>query len=187
MEASLMTRISAALVVALLFVCSVAEATQVEYRTPRQLGDESSLVVQGTVQSTRAYWNATHTKILTEARIDVASAHKGADPGVVSVLQLGGVIDNVRMSVAGALSWRVGEEVLLFLEPMRDGSHRVSGFSQGKFRVERDVETGNPFVHAPTMDGVELLGAPSADGSIPQATITRMTVDKFINQALGRR
>ncbi len=182
-----MTRISTALIVALLFGCAVAQATQVEYRTPRQLGDESSLVVEGKVESTRSYWNASHSKILTEAMVTVASTHKGSDLGAVRVVQLGGVVDNVRMSVAGALSWRVGEEVVLFLEPMRDGSHRVAGFSQGKFRIERDAETGRAFVRAPSMDGVGLVGAPSADGSIPQATTERMTVDNFINQALGRR
>ena len=112
------------------------------------------------------------------------ATHKGAARSTVRVVQLGGVVGNVRQTVAGALSWQPGEEVVLFLEAMPDGGHRVSGFSQGKFRVERDPDTGRAFVQSPPLDGVELVGAP--DGALPAGDMEKTTVDRFIRQALGR-
>jgi hypothetical protein len=77
---------------------------------------------------------------------------------MVRVIQFGGVLDDIRMTVAGALDWTVGEEVILFLEDSLPGRHRVSGFSQGKFSVERDPATGREFVRQAGLGEAELLG-----------------------------
>lgn len=164
---------------------ATAHATQIQYRSPRDLGREASLVVEGTVRGSRSYWNDSHTKILTETTVDVQSTYKGGETSVVRVLQLGGVVGNVRQSVAGALAWRPGEEVVLFLETLPGGDYRVGGFSQGKFTVERDPDTGRTFVSAPPSGGAEMVGAP--EGTMPQGSPQRMSVENFINQALGRR
>lgn len=180
-----MTRIVVLFAVLVSVIAGAAAATQVEYRSPRDLGREATLVVEGTVASSRSYWNASGTKILTETTISVSATHKGAPRSSVRVVQLGGVVGNVRQTVAGALSWRPGEEVVLFLEAMPGGGQRVSGFSQGKFRVERDPDTGRAFIQSPPLDGVELVGAP--DGALPRGKTEKVTVDRFISQALGRR
>ena len=80
------------------------------------MGSDATLVVQGVVSGVRSYWNQDRSKIFTETTIAVAATHKGQNQGVVRVTQLGGVVGNVRMSVAGSLGWSNGEEVLLFLE-----------------------------------------------------------------------
>jgi hypothetical protein len=160
-------------------------ATQIIYRSPKELGDESSLVVLGKVRDSRSYWNESGTKILTETLIEVSESYKGQGGALVPVIQLGGVVGNVRMNVHGALSWKRGEEVLLFLEPFRAGTYQVAGFSQGKFEIERDPVTGRPHVKHARLEGVEVLRAPSGETGAAAPPDETMPLRTFVNRALG--
>lgn len=172
---------------ALLLIAPAAEATQIILQSPQQMGQASDLVVLGKVSTVRSYWNESRTKIFTETIIDVDEAYKGQAGAAARVVQMGGVVGNVRMHVHGAIVWSAGEEVLLFLEPDGRGAHRVSGFSQGKFIVERDPASGKAFVTGPVLDGVEILGAPVRDGREVSPQPVRTPLDQFVDTALGRR
>ncbi|MFQ5511712.1 MAG: hypothetical protein ACE5EO_07685 [Candidatus Krumholzibacteriia bacterium] len=162
-------------------------ATQVLYRSPEDLGQQSSLVVQGKVTGVRSFWNDKHTKIFTETEIAVDQSYKGDRPPAIRILQLGGVVDNVKVTVAGALQWRTNEEVLLFLEPYTTGTFQVSGFSQGKFEIVRDPRTNQPYVERPSQDGVELVGGATPEALKRASRVEKMPLERFINQALGRK
>ncbi len=177
----------AILTVSTLAIVSQAHATQVIFRSPSQMGSDAALVVQGTGSGVRSYWNQTHSKIFTEATIAVSATHKGQDQGIVSVTQLGGVVGNVQMSVGGSLQWSNGEEVLLFLERYDSGSYQVFGFSQGKFEVERNLDTGEAFVRRPNVAESGIAGAPAADDVRPSSVPVRVKLDDFLDDALGRR
>jgi hypothetical protein len=181
-----MTR-TALSVLTVLFVTSIltgtAYATQLIYRSPKQMGDEAALVATGKVTGVRSYWNDKQTKIFTETTIQIDQAYKGTASQTVRIIQMGGVVGTVRMHVHGALGWRPGEEVLLFLDAYDADRYRVSGFSQGKFGVERDPVTGEAFVTRPMLDGTEVLGAPAKRGGVPGQP-ERVPLDQFINNAL---
>lgn len=164
-----------------------ASATQIVYRTPQQMGQTSSLVVQGEVTSVRSYWNDKRTKIFTETEVQVDQAYKGLNPGTVRVVQLGGTVGNVCVTVAGALHWKPGEEVLLFLEQATSDAYQVSGFSQGKFNIERDPITGEAFVKRPALEDVEILLAPQTDQQVPAPGNVNMPLKRFIDNALNLR
>lgn len=170
---------------AILLTAAWADATQIVFQTPREMGAESALVVRGTVGTVRSFWNDSQTKILTETIITIDETYKGGAGSTARILQLGGVVGTVRMHVYGAPSWTRGEEVVLFLERIDASSYRVSGLSQGKFKVERDPVTGEAFVTYPMMDGAEVAGAPSAgdEGRAPQAV--KKPLAEFIEDALG--
>jgi hypothetical protein len=164
-----------------LFVRS-AFATQVQYQSSLELAQSSEVVIRGQVQSVRSYWNDDHSRILTEINIDVVDQHKGRATGQVTVVQMGGVVDTVRMTVAGALSWKRGEDVLLFLEPSLPGRFRVAGFSQGKFKVERDPRDGVEYVRQASLGNAELVGAPKASTIGPQGAAQRPTLDGLLQE-----
>ncbi|RKZ14616.1 hypothetical protein DRQ53_11125 [bacterium] len=156
-------RCHAAFVFVLLSLIPVAAtATQVQYLPLQTLGTESPLVVRASVREVRSFWNDAHTRILTETTVRVSESYKGAPAGELRIVQMGGEIDGVRMTVAGALSWRQGEDVVLFLEDSLPGRYRVAGFSQGKFEVQRDPQTGEEMVLQAPLGGVELVDAGSA-------------------------
>jgi hypothetical protein len=176
-----------AAVICVFFIASMfappADATQVLYRTPQQLGGQSELVIRGRVESSESYWNEQHTKIFTRTRIAVDEAYKGIAPATVDIVQLGGIVGSMKVTVHGALRWRVGDEVLLFAEAYDAESYRVSGFSQGRFSVERDLKTGEAFIRTPRMEGVKLLGAPPEGEARTEAR--GVPLDEFVAQALG--
>ncbi|UCH83790.1 MAG: hypothetical protein JSW50_15290 [Candidatus Latescibacterota bacterium] len=177
-----------ALVVAVVGICLLAGgaiATQVIYKTPKQLGQTSTTVVRGTVSEINSYWNANQTKIFTETTIVVDETYKGAPFGTVRIRQLGGVVGNVRVTVHGALHWKQGEEVLVYLEPAKNGAFHIAGFSQGKFNIHRDPQTGMPYVNRPELGGTQMVGIP--DGGSRATRIERVPLDRFISQTLDQR
>jgi hypothetical protein len=166
---------------------TATDATQVRYKSVEQLGSESSDVVRGQVSSIRSYWNADRSKIFTETIITVDESYKGSESGVVRLVQLGGEVDGVRVTVHGALKWREGEEVIVFLEPYRDDAFHVSGFCQGKFGIERDTNTGEVFVKWPAQDDVQIMGAPAAAVSAAaRPGADRIPLESFLDKSLGR-
>lgn len=175
------------LCVAIAVLTTLASGTEILYLSPQELGQQSELVVRGRVLGVQSYWNDKHTKIFTRTRIGVDETYKGLARSAIDVIQLGGTVGNVKVTVHGALHWEVGEEVLLFAEPYDTGSFQVSGFSQGKLRILRDSETGLPYLHASSMEGVKLRGAPSGQERAAAPMVKRVPLEEFLNRALGRR
>ncbi len=162
-------------------------ATQIIHRTPQQMGQQSSLVIQGKVTRMRSYWNDKGTKIYTETMVQIDQTYKGTNPGMARVLQLGGTVGNVKVTVAGALHWKLGEEVVLFLEQATADAYQVSGFSQGKFNVERDPKTGQAFLTRPALEGVEVLGVLPTAEEFPTSRTMKVPLEQFIDNALNGR
>jgi hypothetical protein len=115
----------------------------------------------------------------------VDETYKGTQRTVLDLVQLGGTVGKVKVTVDGALGWQVGEEVLVFAEPYDASNYQVSGFSQGKFRITRNPVTGTACVDAPPLEGLSLRGAPSpqvpSGGRLKQSP----TLDEFVSHALG--
>lgn len=162
-----------------------AEATLVLHRTPAQLGDDSAVVVQGVVESVGSFWNQERTRILTAIDVRVDRAYKGAPSEVVRIVQLGGETDGVQMTVAGALQWDRGQEVLVFLESGQR-SYRVAGFTQGRFDLERDPVTRRVYAMRAGDDETRFVdragGAPS-----PAGRPLRVPLEELLAEALPQR
>jgi len=185
MKRATMTGFAATAVLAL--VATAVLATQVIVQSPRQLAEESALVVDGTVTGVRSYWNEDHSKILTEATVSVSGTHKGSAASTVRVVQLGGVVGNVRMTAHGALTWKRGEDVLLFLEPSVPGAFQVAGFSQGKYLIARDARTGVAYVDQVVPPDAEGTSAPATSGGNAAPEKKRIRLDEFLNQVLPKQ
>ena len=68
------------LAMSLLMLCvaaSFSEATQVLHQSPQQPGQQSSLVVRGTVTGVCSSWNDKHAKFFAETEITVDQSYKG--------------------------------------------------------------------------------------------------------------
>jgi len=165
-----------------------ALATEIIQVSPQEIAKASTLVVDGKVSGVRSYWNADHSKILTETTVDVNATHKGANASLVRVVQLGGVVGNVRQTAYGTLAWNRGEEVLLFLEPAGSavpGAYQITGFSQGKYAIERDARTGRPYVHQAMP--ADVSNAPATTSGKTSSPSQRVALDQFLGQVLGKK
>lgn len=176
------TRFAIALAITLALAPAVSATTYVRELTAKQLGERAVAVVRGEVTAVRSFWNEGRTKIFTEIDVQADETYKGQPGGTVTLLQLGGVVDNVRVTVHGALQWRRGEEVLLFLEPSSRDRYQVAGFSQGKLPIERDPVTGEAFVRRQTASGVTLVGDGEKAG--PDGRPARVPLRTFLRAAL---
>lgn len=179
--------IMAIMLACILPYAAIVGATQIEYRSPQQLAQQSALVVAGTVQSVESFWNDKHTKIITRTRIAVDETFKGTGKRTIDIIQLGGTVGTVKVTVHGALQWTPGEEVLLFVEQHDAVDYRVAGFSQGKYNIERDPVTGQKFINRPALEGVEIQGAPSERQLKKVSQLKKISLEQFVSQALERR
>ena len=112
-------------------------ATSVRQLQLDELVRGSSVIVQGTVEDVRSYLIPERGWVATDTRIRVTDTLKGSPGGYVTVTELGGVVGDTGMLVAGAAQFRRGEETIVFLRRV-DGKWRTLGLSQGKFEVRTE-------------------------------------------------
>jgi hypothetical protein len=97
-------------------------------------------VVHGSVTRLDSHWTGDHLRIVTDIELEVTEALKGSVPKRLTVVQPGGVVGDIGQTVSGLASFKLGEEVVVFLERRAGDSFLVSGMAQGKFRVERSSD-----------------------------------------------
>ncbi|MGH9429044.1 MAG: hypothetical protein ACRD2L_22400 [Terriglobia bacterium] len=130
-------------------------STTVEKFTLDDLVQKSGRIIVGKCMSRASRWNDRNTLILTTARFAVSEPLKGSNDGFVNVVTVGGTLDGITQTVSGMPVFEPEEEVLLFLEPSKNGHWQPLGMSQGKFRILRNRQTGEEeVVHS--LSGLEL-------------------------------
>ncbi|MFM2245925.1 MAG: hypothetical protein RL071_1999 [Pseudomonadota bacterium] len=151
--------ILAPLVLAPLVLAPLAGATA--YRavlTAAQLDQQSTATVRGVVVSLRpeAVGDGLIQTIVT---IDVDESYRGRVGEQVEVVAPGGELEGRRLHIAGAPTFALGEEVLVFTR-----GRTLVGFGQGAFGVEGQIAArtlGNEVEGAPiTLDLRQAFGRP---------------------------
>jgi hypothetical protein len=113
------------------------ESTVILYKNLEDLFKESTLIVKGTVTDLRYEWNPEHTLITSYITIFVKEQYKGTPPKqTVVIKQIGGELDGYFTEVIGAPKFKVGEEIVIFLEPSENDFYHVHGMFQGKYKIE---------------------------------------------------
>ena len=137
--------------------------------SPQELVAEAESVVEGEVIEAQSYWNAEHTAILTDAVLRVHDTVIGTAEPFVNLRTFGGRVGDYMVVAHGFPTFEVGERLLLFLAPEKDGVHRVAGYLQGQYRVRTDARGERLAV--PTLDlGSRYL---TKDGGTAPAPRTR--------------
>lgn len=166
---------------------SDTQATVMRYLQIEELAQLSTDVIHGQVLSTRTYWDETHTRIYTAIRVQVNESFKGAAKrgGIVTITQLGGEIDGMRLDYSGRPQFTSGEGVVLFTKTGRHQDLIVVGLKQGKLRVVgtdvlRDF-SGITLLEESGTNNAGLAGKAgrSTVASKPVRIQTRMTLDEL--------
>jgi hypothetical protein len=132
----------------LLFTCMAAaaswpaqpaQAAMVE-QTVAELAASSSDIISGAVLAKESWWNEDKTFIFTTVSIQVNELLKGtlAVPSTVEVVVPGGEVGEIGLGVEHAARFEVGEEVIVFLTLLEDGTYGVTAWEQGKYTLEDD-------------------------------------------------
>jgi hypothetical protein len=120
------------------------------------------------VVSVKSAWNPQHQRILTTVDLAVVDSWKGtAAPAThVLVVQPGGTVDDITMTIAGMTHFAPGERALVFLRGRLDRAS-VVGMAQGKRAVRREPGTGRWMVSSPDRAGADFVRATPSAGSAP--------------------
>ncbi len=97
---------------------------------------DSAVIVQGTILSSSAAWNAEHNRIYTTYQVSASRYVKGYLGEVFELQEPGGVVDNVQMTASGTPVFQPGEQVLLMLwsDALRT-RYQCIGLGQGVLRI----------------------------------------------------
>jgi hypothetical protein len=122
------------------------------------------------VGSVSAAWDDRHERILTTIDLSVVESWKGSmTPSThVKVVQPGGTVGDIQMTVFGMSVFTPGERALVFLRGTPAGAS-VVGMAQGKRMIRRDASTGRWLVHAPDRAGASFVRAPAASPAAPSS------------------
>ncbi|MCK4857145.1 MAG: hypothetical protein KAT58_04175 [candidate division Zixibacteria bacterium] len=163
-----------ALVACLLLVTVSADAASVRKMSLPELTRNSEAIVIGTVTEVSSSWATDRAQIFTSVTLNVSESLKGNKSGVITFTQIGGVVGDTRVSVAGFPKFVEGSEVLLFLANDPDGYIPTIGLGQGKFDILTDQQTGEKTV------ANDVLGLQTPSGRpLSTAETTRMTLDEM--------
>ncbi len=116
---------------------SFSRATLLRAMSLAELASSADSIVVGTVFSVNAAWDAEHRKILSTIEIDVEESWKGSsDTQRITLVQPGGGVGDIEMTVQGMPTFSTRERSLLFLQGRQ--RFQVVGMGQGKRALEWD-------------------------------------------------
>ena len=164
-----------------LFAIPATRATTLAHLDTRTLTRSSPQIVIGRVVVARAHWNEAHTRIVTDVDVAVSETLKGVPAERVTLTQLGGEVDGVKVSVAGCAAFRPGEEALLFVWRDARGHAQLTGLAQGKFEIERDPRTGVRMVQRRT-PGFEVGDVRTLKSVRAGIAARRLTLDELVRE-----
>ncbi len=145
---------------------SMASATTVQKLSMKDLSKNSAAIVRAEVVDSDARYDA-DKEIYTYVTLRVLEPVKGSrKDDVITIRQLGGIVDQIASIVPGMPTFKKGEEVVVFLSGnTKAGYPMVVGLQQGKYSVSQD-EHGNKHVRN-ELDGLKMM---DPSGSVIEGT-----------------
>lgn len=108
-------------------------------QTLKQLVDNSSDIVRCGVTEKVSFWNEEKNFIYTRVTLQVEESLKGSQsvPSDITVIVPGGEVGEKGLGVEHAARFELGEEVVVFLRPLKGSDFMVTAWKQGKYTVEK--------------------------------------------------
>jgi hypothetical protein len=155
-------------------LATLAFGTSLQRLTFEELTDNSDAIVTGKVTRSWTAWDSGHHYIWTHYTVQVAGTQKGVQAASVELSEPGGVADGMGMTISGSVAYKVGDEVLVFLQKMPNGMLRTSGWGQGKYTVD---STGRLHAEVPARD-VDYVDFRSGSQVAPLSSLDGLTVQQ---------
>lgn len=156
-------------VVLLLSPAVVARAAVLVHMPLDDLIRNADLVVRGKVISSQSFRPGDKGRIYTRHTLDVSEYLKGEGDGKVTVVTMGGEMEDVGQLVPGEARLTPGEEVVLCLAAAQQ-DYVVYSMGQGKFAMSLD---GEDIVLRQQLKGIHFAGRKGLPAPI------RLTLPKF--------
>lgn len=148
----------------------------------------SEKVVIGKVVSRESRRASSEQMLYTYLDIRVSDTLKGTHTDTVRLIVPGGIDERIRTVVWGSANFKLDEEVVLFLKQnVKEASlAEIVGFSQGKFSIVKDQETGEKMVVNDTRDMNVVKPVRKKQVAVGYAPPNHLSVSKPIQIEQGR-
>ena len=148
--------LSLAISACLLSTLGVARATTVIPPTFDELVGKAELIFQGSVTNVRSQWvgEGAQRHIASYITFNVDDALKGSPGGSYTIQMLGGTVGDETMEVSDSPKFAVGDRDILFVEHNGQQFVPLVGIMHGRFRIQREAQTGREIVATNEGDGV---------------------------------
>ncbi len=152
-------------------VADDARATTFVSLDQEQLADMSDAAIVGVVVEIRSGREIESGEIRTDIHIVVEEVLFGDVPQDRAVVrEPGGRVGGDEEWIYGSPSFRIGEEVMVFLTAARDGTYRVTAMALGKFGVQEDSDGYTELVRD-LGEGVQVLDGSGALLTDPEVEV----------------
>ncbi len=127
----------------ILAISSALLGATLQPKSLEQLVREADLIIQGRVQAVTPGSKGTLTTFVV---VSVQAQWKGTKRKTVRLILPRGSEGGITQEVPGLPTFRIGEEVILFLVRDSSGEYEILAGKQGKFSIQTDLQTGKQFV-----------------------------------------
>lgn len=160
--------------IGLALIAAVAQATTLVRLRFQDLVHYSYSIAR--VSCLRADVRVENGEIWTDTTFRVLNHNKGYLPDEIVVRQPGGKFQHLHSHVDGAPEFRPGEEAYLFLAVHPSGRFLIVGWTQGTFRIHRDLRSGGETV---TQDSAETPVFDPASNSFTKGGSKNVALEAF--------
>jgi len=139
-------------------------STTILYMDTVALFDNSTEIAVGAVKKVESKWDDQGGMIYTYVTLEVDKNIKGFASGETQIVVPGGVVGDRGIKVNGVAKFREGEKVLVYLRDSAkpgiaaniNSPKLVTGYSQGKFNIFIDKDTGQEMIRR-NIDDLHLM------------------------------
>lgn len=158
-------------------IAIVANATTLARLQFYQLVQHSSAIAR--LHCVRADTRLENGEIWTDTVFQVVQHDKGYLPSEIVVRLPGGKFGHLQSYVDGVPEFRPGEEVFLFLTGRPGKQFCIVGWTQGTFRIRKDLRTGFEVV---TQDSAEVPVFDPRERQFTKAGVKSLRMDLFLEK-----
>lgn len=181
-----MKRVRLIQVLAIAAIWGTARAPQASMLRAMSLSElvaSADQIVVAKVVSVNAAWDPSHRKILSTIEVKIEESWKGLASGSLTIVQPGGTVGEIEMTVHGMPRFVVGERSVLFLRGRV--RFQVVGMALGKRPVSWDADNNRWLAEsADTEDVVEVGSGGRIRHAKPTARIALDTLHEQV-RAIG--
>jgi len=165
---SLLLSLSLSLLASVWLPATRAEASLVVALDTTELTRRADHIAVVDVLSVESAWDEGHHKIHTTIELSVVESWKGGAPPAshLTIVQPGGTVGDVAMTVFGISQFVPGERTLVFLRGKATAAG-VVGMAQGKRPMRRDASTGKWMIDRADHAGLSRVPARISSSGTP--------------------
>lgn len=173
------------LVMSFLFFQTTECKGQVIKMSAKDLTDQSTAVLYGKCSKVKSEWNADRSIIYTYITVVPEEYIKGNLGSEITITVPGGQVGDIKYEVSDMPLFNEGEDIVAFIWTNPAGKNLITGGSQGKMKIEKDLKTGKKMVKGSSAKVVTEQVVQGVDQTDKTGKPEKVSLDDFVTKLKG--